>query len=656
MPRSAFHLFSLPQELLETLTPRNLLSNDKAPSPEPVEEPVESTQTGLGSRTCNICQGAVFANVDDQRSHFRSDWHRYNVKVKLANGKAVSETEFAALLDSLEDSLSGSESSEDNPDEENESDSDAIQTLLSKAHLKSRSPSPDAIMNVPVTALTWFHSPPSTQIGIYRAVFTQGIPQSSYLSELREMQSVVPQGRKWAMFMVAGGHFAGLVVRVSRSSDVETEPPQKGKQKKPIPEMEILCHKTFHRYTTRRKQGGSQSLNDNAKGNAKSAGAQLRRYGEQALRDDIRNLISEWSEDISACERIWIRASGANRRIFMDYDGATIAKGDPRLRTFPFPTRRPTQAELSRCLMELTKVKITHFTEEELQAQDEAFLASLPKPKPQPTPAPETLQKAAEKKAAAPKLTKEEEIFRDKWMRLLDMIKKGRLEAVKSFWEREGTGLGGVDAPIPDWTEERTRTLLQLAASSRQAEVTTWLLDDQNADPTIPVPTNVPRVLPNEETQTDSSRPATPDTAPGAPNLVRTAYDISSTRAVRDAFRRSAGLRPDAWDWLGAAHIPSILSAEMEAERDNKKKERRKGLKDKIREREAREAVKEVPAEPAVAVSAPSPMDGPAKAGPQKLGGGAPNASQGLAGLTPEMRARIERERRARAAEARMKK
>jgi hypothetical protein len=35
----------------------------------------------------------------------------------------------------------------------------------------------------------------------------------------------------------------------------------------------------------RRKQGGSQSANDNAKGPAKSAGAQLRRYGEQALRD-----------------------------------------------------------------------------------------------------------------------------------------------------------------------------------------------------------------------------------------------------------------------------------------------------------------------------------------------------------------------------------
>lgn len=39
------------------------------------------------------------------------------------------------------------------------------------------------------------------------------------------------------------------------------------------------------RGTARRKQGGSQSLNDNAKGNAKSAGAQLRRYGEQSLRE-----------------------------------------------------------------------------------------------------------------------------------------------------------------------------------------------------------------------------------------------------------------------------------------------------------------------------------------------------------------------------------
>ena len=58
--------------------------------------------------------------------------------------------------------------------------------------------------------------------------------------------------------------------------------------------------------------------------------------------------------------------------------------GDARLRTFPFQTRRPTQSELNRCLLDLTRVKVSHLTEDILRAQDEAYLASLPKPKPVP--------------------------------------------------------------------------------------------------------------------------------------------------------------------------------------------------------------------------------------------------------------------------------
>lgn len=94
------------------------------------------------------------------------------------------------------------------------------------------------------------------------------------------------------MFMTAGGHFAGMIVRVSRpglpkesTADGTVKKGKGGGTQKPQPEMQVLAHKTFHRYTTRRKQGGSQSVNDNAKGPAKSAGAQLRRYGEQALRE-----------------------------------------------------------------------------------------------------------------------------------------------------------------------------------------------------------------------------------------------------------------------------------------------------------------------------------------------------------------------------------
>ena len=117
------------------------------------------------------------------------------------------------------------------------------------------------------------------------------------------MQSGGEHGRTWAMFMTAGGHYAGAIVRVKRpdGDDDQGGLTKKGKPKRPKPEVEVLKHKTFHRYTSRlaytrrrfsahkatarRKQGGSQGLNDNSKSKAISAGAMLRRYGEQALRD-----------------------------------------------------------------------------------------------------------------------------------------------------------------------------------------------------------------------------------------------------------------------------------------------------------------------------------------------------------------------------------
>lgn len=152
----------------------------------------------------------------------------------------------------LEDSLSGSESSEDD-NSGSGSDSDRVQQLLAKTRVKSRSPSPTEPTAAPRTSLLWFHSAPSTQIGFYRAILSPGLPENEYLSELRSMQTPVLEGRKWTMFMVAGGHFAGIVVRVSLPSDTLAYGVQgKGKQKKPIPELEILRHKTFHRYTSKR--------------------------------------------------------------------------------------------------------------------------------------------------------------------------------------------------------------------------------------------------------------------------------------------------------------------------------------------------------------------------------------------------------------------
>lgn len=67
------------------------------------------------------------------------------------------------------------------------------------------------------------------------------------------MQTSREGGRKWAMFMVAGGHFAGAIVRVSRSGEEDGEEEVTTKKKKPKraqPDTEVIRHKTFHRYTS----------------------------------------------------------------------------------------------------------------------------------------------------------------------------------------------------------------------------------------------------------------------------------------------------------------------------------------------------------------------------------------------------------------------
>ncbi len=273
-------------------------------------------------------------------------------------------------------------------------------------------------------------------------------------------------------------------------------------------------------------------------------------------------------------------------------------------------------------------------------------------------PAPSTQPDTAKQKdkPAIPQLTPEEEQLRGKWNRLLDMVRRGRLDTLKTFWEREGAALGGINAPFPEWTDEKGGTLLQVATRFGQEEVIRWLLEDLSADPTLDVPsrtgasTAVAEESAGEESDTDAPRPPRGGR--------RTAYDLARTKAVRNIFRRCAAAHPEWWDWLGTengARVPSILNVEMEEGRDEKKKARRKGLKDKVKEREAREKTASPPPVPSPAVEEPTrkPKEVVGN-GPRKLGGSS-GGVESVAGLTPEMRAKIERERRARAAEARMK-
>lgn len=69
--------------------------------------------------------------------------------------------------------------------------------------------------------------------------------------------------------VLKSGHFAAAVFRLHDAKCIE--------------------HKSFHRYTTRKKQGGAQSSLDNSKGKAKSAGAAMRRQNELLLQVFLLN-------------------------------------------------------------------------------------------------------------------------------------------------------------------------------------------------------------------------------------------------------------------------------------------------------------------------------------------------------------------------------
>ena len=288
-----------------------------------------------------------------------------------------------------------------------------------------------------------------------------------------------------------------------------------------------------------------------------------------------------------------------------------------------------------RCVNELIKVKISHLTEEALAAQDQALIDSIPQPKTKPVVA-SAANRPVEKLAAA-RLTKEEERARDLFHRLLEMVRKGRLEALKTFWEKNGLELlAGVNAPLPEWLEGKDSgaggTLLQVAATSGQPEVVRWLLEDLRADPTITIPSSFSRYREEGE------------------SVEATAYDLSSNPETRNVFRRLAYSHPDWYDWLGKARIRSVLTPEMEAKQQREEAKRAK-MRERAREREMSQVV------PEASVPAPVPKaPAPARPGaPQKVGGGSGSEMQAVAGLTPEMRAKIERERRARAAEARLR-
>ncbi|KAJ9652786.1 hypothetical protein H2198_007968 [Neophaeococcomyces mojaviensis] len=627
------YIYDLPPELIETLTlhTTTVQQRNQEVDTQPAEGSLQriTNEDGVSTSTaCTLCR-STFQDVSDQRQHVRSDFHRYNLKLQMKQLPPIDETTFIKNIGDLDESISGSESSESDSDDDNSQSRDTTLTALLKKQarisqndeenhvttIRKRGPG-----NAPMYWLTSPKLPDGMGLGIYRAILSndeQDAAQSSITDILKRKQlqpihakhsgNTQSDKSKFAdphffLCMIGGGRFAAAVIGLA---------PEIRKGHGGVEERHavVKAHKTFHRYTTRRKQGGSQSANDNAKGNAHSVGSSIRRANEAALVVDIRNLLAEWKSMIDSAELIFVRATGSQNRhtIFGPYEGQVLTSKDKRLRGYPFSTRRATQNELVRAFQELTRAKVDKLIEEEPEKPNE-----------------QTQQKAQQKpKPALAKATPEQEEALLHTSQLQNLIRRSKAPGILLYLKKNNISANFPFYPSDQGSNHHAPTPLHLAASSNAVAVVTALLTKADADPTI--------------TNAEGKTPC----------------DIAGNSKTHDAFRVARHvLGENTFDW-SKAHVPSPLSpeeAEAKAKREQTEAttaeaERRKADLEKISQEEEERKVGKIEK----------------KAGTGKTLNGAPpekswvdKQEEQTRGMTPEMRMRLERERRARAAEARM--
>ncbi|KAK9476571.1 hypothetical protein V1514DRAFT_166763 [Lipomyces japonicus] len=574
MLERTYYAYSLPQKLLKSLTESQLGPYESSeqidtPSLTPSSDPIVNESRGKSCGSCSY----VASNLADQVTHYKSDWHKFNIKRKVRGQAGVDITEFEKILEELEESISGSGSS----DSEDDNTIDRVSDLIARSTLESIQEDEEKRMfaKSPYKLFTFNNLAEDKLLGIYSALFPVNNDKPA-LDLLSQMQTEATSSVT-AIFMIGGGHFAGSIVSHVLDSSSKSNP---------VVQME---HKTFHRYTTRRKQGGSQSANDNAHGKAHSAGSNLRRYNEQALEKDVRELLLSWKQYIDKADNIFIRANGRqNRSILIGYEGAVIQSRDSRVKTIPFSTGRATGNEVKRVWLELTRVKVID--------RDSLFL-SIPKPKSlKPT------EKKIEKVNPVVVEPTTEELHSAK---ISNLIKKSDTVALSAYLSSNKFSNFRLQ---PSDKYYHTPTPLHLAASQSRWRIVSALLL-YGEDPTI------------------------------ENNQGRTAWELSGDRATRDAFRIARHkLKESKWDW-SKAKVGCPLSQEHVEQRETMMKQeaklqREKELKSLNVQQSAMAAAKTKKLSSTVVVG-----------GNDKLNG-----------LSAEARLKVERERRARAAEARFGK
>ncbi|KAL1511555.1 hypothetical protein AB1Y20_006349 [Prymnesium parvum] len=459
----------------------------RPPSPPPPPPPPPSDGDTF---TCRV-SGVSFDSAEALRRHYHTDWYRYNLRRAARGLPPLAEAEVEALLeaeqhDGEELSASGSDAS----------DAEAAEAAEA-AEVGEEGGEGGVVRGDGRVALA---DGAGAVFLVWRPVLLPaGAPLAALPAALRAFC-----GRPaplWVVVLCRGGHFAAAACELRGG----------GGKKRAEEAVAVRAHRCFHRYVTRRKAGGRQSVADGAK-SIKSAGSSIRRHNEVMLAKEARELLGSWlPTHLRQATHIWVSAPGpANAAVLFAGADAPLQKTDPRVRSVPFMTARPTLGEATRVAVRLSRV--------EYLSDEEAAALSAPPATDEPI---DTAAAEAEARVAAEALA-------------------ARQAAAAAAAEAEAEA-EAIAAALPRELHE--------AAAAGDAQRVAELLQD-GADPTVPH-ISFGWQLP---------------------------YDLSKTKETRNAFRRHLAAHPEQWDWK-AAHVPSGLTDEAEAEKEERAKEKAKEKK-----------------------------------------------------------------------------
>ncbi|XP_034862970.1 ankyrin repeat and zinc finger domain-containing protein 1 [Mirounga leonina] len=293
-----------------------------SPERKPLQGPLDISDKLF----CSTCD-QNFHNHQEQREHYKLDWHRFNLKQRLKDKPLLSALDFEKQSSTGDlSSISGSEDSDSASEEDLQIPDEERAEFEKPSRPQGFHPHRVLFQN----ALGQF-------LYAYRCVLgPHQVPPEEPELLLHNLQNGGP--RHSVVLMAAAGHFAGAIFQG----------------------RDVVTHKTFHRYTVRAKRGTAQGIRDARGGASRSAGANLRRHNEATLYKDVRDLLAGpvWAKALGEAGTVLLRAPRSGRSLFFGGHGAPLQRGDPRLWDIPLATRRPTFRELQRVLHKLTTLHV----------------------------------------------------------------------------------------------------------------------------------------------------------------------------------------------------------------------------------------------------------------------------------------------------------